>query len=206
LLWLKLLIINKKPAHEQSGRNLSATMDASINEDHQLIISDPIGLSLSATISDEHTAYHHLDKPRRDDLFDAKTIDVWLGAHGPYVLNHNYPLSRDLPNRLFEASHHDASPDDRLIVRLLVTRPVLAGNQLAWHDDLAKFGHKQINYLPFVPDAMHDLIDQWDLPRTWTGLRLNAREVGNFSRKTEWDSSVNPPVGLRMGTLAILLC
>jgi hypothetical protein len=181
-------------------------MNANINEDHPLSITDPIGLSLEASISDEHTAYRHVDKTRRDDLFDAKTLDVWLGAHGPYVLDHNYPLSRDLPNHLFEASHRDAPPDARLIVRLLVTRPVLAGNQLAWHDDLAKFGQKQINYLPFVPDAMHDLIDQWDLPRSWTMLRLNAREVGNFSRKTEWDSSVTPPVALRMGTWAILLC
>lgn len=85
------------------------------------------------------------------------------------------------------------------MLRLLVTRPASVGNQLAWHDDLGKPGNKQIDYLPFVPEAMEDLIHQWDLPRSWPWLRLNAREVGNFARKTEWDFKVKPPRAVRIG-------
>ncbi len=162
-------------------------------------ITDPIGYSLQATISDEHTSFRNLDKTRPDSLFDVKTIDIWAGSNGPRLLDHDYGLSRRLPEHLFDASNPAASHGERLMLRLLVTRPALAPNQLAWHDDLSKYSYKQINYLPFVPGAMEDLIQQWDLPRNWPWMRLNAREVGNFARKTEWDFKVNPPRAVRIG-------
>lgn len=128
-----------------------------------------------------------------------KTIDIWAAPNGPRLVDHDYGLSRRLPDRLFEASSPAHSRGERLMLRLLVTRPALAGNQLAWHDDLAKYGYKQINYLPFVPGAMEELIQQWDLPKSWPWLRLNAREVGNFSRKTEWNFKAKPPRAIRIG-------
>ena len=164
------------------------------------IITDPIGVSLQASIPPEDTAFRELRKPRPDSLFSCRTLDVWAGPNSPpRRLDRTYPLSRDLPDRLFEAYHPSASDHERLVLRLLVTRPVTAKDGLAWHDDLGKTGWKQINYLPFVPEAVDDLIRQWDLPRDWAWLRLHAKEVGNFSRKTEWDFSVTPARAVRIG-------
>ena len=160
-------------------------------------IVDPIGVSLQATIADEHTAYRQPEKQHRDSLFDAKTLDIWQGGGQPHEIVHDYGPSRGLPPQLFDGSYRG----ERLVLRLLCTRPATAPNSLAWHDDLAKYGEKQISYLPFVPQAIEDLNEQWDLPRSWTWLRLNAREVGNFHRKTEWDLKVKPPKAVRIGML-----
>ena len=163
---------------------------------------DPIGDSLQATINDdsEDTAFRELNKAHYEDLFDVKTLDIWAEPDGrPRALGRFHGPLRDLPEQSFEAFHPSALKSERLALRLLVTRPVLGNNQTAWHDDLEKSDYKQINYLPFIPAAIDDLMRQWDLPKDWLLLRLNAREVGNFSRKTEWDYSVVPPRTVRMG-------
>jgi hypothetical protein len=160
---------------------------------------DPIGLSLQASINDGNVAYHDPPKADRHSLFEAKTIDIWDDRGQARKLDRTYILSRRLPDRLFDAYHPDADPTERLALRLLVTRPTLASNGLAWHDDLGPRDNRQINYLPFTPDAIEDLTDQWDLPRQYPWLRLNAREVGNFQRKTEWDFATYPPRARRMG-------
>ena len=163
------------------------------------VIEDPVGVSLQSTINDSNVAYIDPDKIGHHSLFEAKTLDIWDDREDARKLDRAYPLSRRLPDRLFDASHPVARHGERLALRLLVTRPVLAGNGLAWHDDLGPRDHRQINYLPFTTDAVQQLIHQWDLPREYPWLRLNAREVGNFQRKTEWDFSTYPPRARRMG-------
>jgi hypothetical protein len=163
-------------------------------------IVDPIRVSLLATIDDEQTAYRDPDKTDRSSLFEARTIDIWANnAYGAQVLSRSYALSRKLPQDLFEAYHPDASRGSRLAMRLLVTRPLTTGNETARHDDLSSAGDRQINYLPFLASEIQDLIRQWDLNREFTWMRLNAREVGNFQRKTVWNFDQNPPRAVRMG-------
>jgi hypothetical protein len=163
-------------------------------------VYDPIRVSLLATIDDENTAYRDLDKVDRYSLFEAKTIDIWeSNSRGAEIVDRSYPLSRHLPEELFEVYHPSVPRGGRLALRLLCTRPVLSGNQTARHDDLSRPDERQINYLPFIPSEVQDLIHQWDLPREFTWMRLNAREVGNFQRKTVWDFDVKPPQAIRMG-------
>ena len=163
-------------------------------------IVDPIRVSLLATIDDEHTAYRDLYKTDRYSLFEAKTIDIWeSNTRGAQILDRSYPLSRKLPKDLFEAYHPSVTRDSRLALRLLCTRPVMGGNETARYDDMSFAGDRQINYLPFLPDEVQDLIRQWDLNREFTWMRLNAREVGNFQRKTVWNFDVDPPRAVRMG-------
>lgn len=168
-------------------------------------VVDPIRISLLATIDDENTAYRDVEKTERASLFEAKTVDIWEHANRPaQCVDRSYPLSRKLPPDLFEAYHPEIPQrrggGTRLALRLLCTRPVLGGNQTARHDDLGPMGDKQINYLPFLPGEMQDLIHQWDLNREYSWMRLNAREVGNFQRKTVWNFKVNPPRAVRMGS------
>ncbi|KAJ9610819.1 hypothetical protein H2200_005596 [Cladophialophora chaetospira] len=171
-----------------------------VHEGVDEFIIDPIRVSLLATIDDENTAYRDLDKSDRYSLFEAKTIDIWEGnSRGAQILDRSYPLSRRLPEDLFEAYHPSVSRSQRLALRLLVTRPVLAGNETTKHDNIAFAGDRQINFLPFLPDDVQDLIRQWDLNREFTWMRLNAREVGNFQRKTVWNFDVDPPRAVRMG-------
>ncbi|KIV79956.1 hypothetical protein PV11_07495 [Exophiala sideris] len=170
-----------------------------IHEGVDEYIYDPIRVSLLATIDDENTAYKDPDKIDRYSLFEAKTIDIWeTNQRGPQILDRNYPLSRRLPEDLFEAYHPSAPRGSRLALRLLCTRPVLASNQTARYDDLDRPDDRQVNYLPFVPEGIQDLIHQWDLNREYTWMRLNSREVGNFQRKTGWDFGSNPPRATRM--------
>lgn len=162
-------------------------------------IIDPIAISIQSSISDERAAFRDPDKINKHSIFEAKTLDIWDNSSGARRLEQAYPLSRNLPQRLFDAYHPSASGNERLAVRLLITRPKLAPNLYAWHDDLANPDQRQINYLPFVPEAVQDLIHQYDLPRDWPYLRLQAREVGNFTRRTEWDFSTHPPRAMRVG-------
>jgi hypothetical protein len=160
---------------------------------------DPIAVSLRATIDDEKTRFRDLNKTDRRSLFETKTLDVWTESGNARRLTRTYPLARGLPPDLFEPYHPSAGRDERLTLRLVCTRPVISSDQIAWHDDLNLPDHRQINYLPFVPEAVDDLWHQWGLPREWPWLRLNAREVGNFQRKTEWDFNVHPPKARRLG-------
>lgn len=186
-----------------------------VHEGVDEFIVDPIRVSLLATIDDEQTAYRDPDKLDRHSLFEAKTIDIWetvsRNGGGAQVLDRSYPVSRRLPPDLFEAYHpslpRSSSTSTRLALRLLVTRPALGSNETARHDNDCPPGDRQINYLPFLAADMQDLIRQWDLNREYTWMRLNAREVGNFQRKTVWNFDVEPPRAVRMGkyltTLAI---
>jgi len=170
-------------------------------------IFDPIRVSLLASIDDENTAYKDLEKTDRSSLFEAKTVDIWeTHQRGAQIVDRSYPVSRRLPADLFESYHPDIPSGSRLALRLLITRPVLSGNQTARHDDLGPPDHRQINYLPFIPSEVQDLIHQWDLNREFTWMRLNAREVGNFQRKTIWNFDVNPPRAIRMGAPSLSAC
>ncbi|OAG41056.1 hypothetical protein AYO21_04669 [Fonsecaea monophora] len=163
-------------------------------------VVDPIHVSLLATIDDEDTAYKDPDKLDRYSLLEAKTIDIWeTASRGAQIVDRNYPVSRRLPPDLFEAYHPAIPRGSRLALRLLCTRPALGGNQTAKHDDLGPPGDRQINYLPLVPADIQELVHQWDLNREYTWMRLNAREVGNFQRKTVWSFDVEPPRAVRMG-------
>ena len=163
-------------------------------------IVDPIRVSLFATIDDENTAYRDPHKTDRHSIFEAKTIDIWEShSRGAQILDRSYPTSRNLPEDLFEAYHPLAPRDNRLALRLLCTRPMTGSNETARHDDMSVAGDRQINYLPFLPNDVQDLIRQWDLNREFTWMRLNAREVGNFQRKTVWNFEVEPPRAIRMG-------
>ncbi|KIW93875.1 uncharacterized protein Z519_05190 [Cladophialophora bantiana CBS 173.52] len=70
----------------------------------------------------------------------------------------------------------------------------------AKHDDTGPPGDRQINYLPFLAEDVQELVHQWDLNRKYTWMRPNAREVGNFQRKTVWSFDVEPPRALRMAS------
>jgi hypothetical protein len=177
-------------------------MSESTNPDHDDagdFITDPIKVSLLATIDDENTAYNDLNKDERGSFFEAKTIDIWESSRGAQLLDRNYPVSRRLPNDLFEPHHPAVTRGSRLSLRLLLTRPQLGSNEAARHDDMSPPGARQINYLPFLPGEVQDLIRQWDLNREYTWMRINAREVGNFQRKTIWNFDVDPPRAVRMG-------
>ncbi|KIX99799.1 uncharacterized protein Z520_04435 [Fonsecaea multimorphosa CBS 102226] len=164
-------------------------------------VVDPIRVSLLATIDDENTAYKDPNKTDRSSLFEAKTIDIWETAgRGAQIVDRSYPASRRLPPDLFEAYHPAIPPrGSRLALRLLCTRPALGANQTAKHDDMNPPGDRQINYLPFLAEDVQELVHQWDLNREYTWMRLNAREVGNFQRKTVWSFEVEPPRAVRMG-------
>ncbi|OAP59430.1 hypothetical protein AYL99_06728 [Fonsecaea erecta] len=163
-------------------------------------VVDPIRVSLLATIDDEDTAYRDPDKTDRYSLFEAKTIDIWETANrGAQIVDRSYPVSRKLPPDLFEAYHPAIPRGSRLALRLLCTRPALGANQTARHDDTGPPGDRQINYLPFMAADVQELVHQWDLNREYTWMRLNAREVGNFQRKTVWSFDVEPPRAVRMG-------
>ncbi|KAK5464663.1 hypothetical protein LTS15_001225 [Exophiala xenobiotica] len=173
-----------------------------IHEGVDEFVYDPIRVSLLATIDDEDTAYNDLEKVDRYSLFEAKTIDIWeSNTQGVRVVDRSYPISRRLPEDLFEAYHPSVPGGGRLALRLLCTRPVLSSNQTARHNDLARADERQLNYLPFLPNEMQELIHQWDLNREYTWMRLMAREVGNFQRKTVWDDNFNPPRAIRMGVV-----
>jgi hypothetical protein len=172
-----------------------------IHEGVDEFVYDPIRVSLLATIDDEDTAYNDLEKVDRYSLFEAKTIDIWeSNTQGVRVVDRSYPISRRLPEDLFEAYHPSVPGRGRLALRLLCTRPVLSSNQTARHNDLARADERQLNYLPFLPNEMQELIHQWDLNREYTWMRLMAREVGNLQRKTVWDDNFSPPRAIRMGT------
>ncbi len=89
-----------------------------VHEGVDEFIIDPIRVSLLATIDDEYTAYRDLDKSDRYSLFEARTIDIWEGnGHGAQILDRSYPLSRRLPEDLFEAYHPSAPRSNRLTLR-----------------------------------------------------------------------------------------
>ncbi|EXJ67733.1 uncharacterized protein A1O5_09079 [Cladophialophora psammophila CBS 110553] len=161
----------------------------------------PIRVSLLATIDDENTAYKDPNKTDRYSLFEARTVDIWeTVGRGAQVVDRSYPLSRRLPPDLFEAYHPSIPPrGSRLALRLLCTRPALGVNQTAKHDDTGPPGDRQINYLPFLAADVQEPVHQWDLNREYTWMRLHAREVGNFQRRTVWSFDVEPPRALRMG-------
>ncbi|OQU95634.1 hypothetical protein CLAIMM_01816 [Cladophialophora immunda] len=165
-------------------------------------VVDPIRVSLLATIDDENTAYKDPNKTDRYSFFEAKTVDIWETAgRGAQIVDRSYPVSRRLPQDLFEAYHPAIPRGSRLALRLLCTRPALGGNQTAKHDDTGPPGDRQINYLPFLAADVQELVRQWDLNREYTWMRLNAREVGNFQRKTVWNFDIEPPRAVRMGVV-----
>lgn len=164
-------------------------------------VTDPIRVSLRASIDDEKTAYLDPYKVDRRSFFEAKTLDIWEGPDGARRLAQDYPVSRTLPDRLFD-SRHLARRDEQLTLRLLVTRPVTDADQVARYcSDLSRADHRQIDHLPFVPGSIEDIIHQWDLPRDWTWLRLQSREVGNYHRTTQWNFDTMPPKAVRMGVV-----
>jgi hypothetical protein len=170
--------------------------DARLHE----IVLDPIGTSLRATNAvDDSTPFQDPTKEDIYSLYDTRTLDVWENGNGASTRLEEHPLSRKLPERLFEPDSPRASSTEMLIFRLLVTRPAMDANQEAWHDDLDEAGKKQINYLPFEPGAIEELITKYYLPENWMYLRIQAREVGNFHRETSWDFKKKEPVATRLG-------
>ncbi|KEF60842.1 uncharacterized protein A1O9_02404 [Exophiala aquamarina CBS 119918] len=167
-------------------------------------VLDPIGVALQATIGDEQTAYNDPEKQERASLFESRTIDIWESDEGADVFPRNYPISRRLPEGLFEAFHPQVPKGRRLALRLLLTRPVLGSSQYARIDDLRRVGDRQINYLPFTATEMQRLIRQWDLNPEYVWMRLNSREVGNFYRKTSWNFDLENPEAQRMGKSLII--
>jgi hypothetical protein len=164
------------------------------------VVLDPIGTSLRATNAvDDSRPFQDPVKEDIYSLYDARTLDVWEGRDGAATRLQEHPLSRKLPARLFEPDSPRASRTDMLVFRLLVTRPAMDANQEAWHDDLSAAGRKQINYLPFEPQEIQELITKYNLPEHWMYLRMQAREVGNFHRETSWDFTKKEPVGIRLG-------
>lgn len=165
------------------------------------IIFDPIGTSLRATNAVDDS--RPFQDPLKEDiysLYDARTLDVWEDHNGASTRLEEHPLSGKLPARLFEPDSARASRTETLVFRLLVTHPAMDANQEAWHDDLSEAGKKQINYLPFEPEAIQELITKYYLPEHWMYLRMQAREVGNFHRETNWDFTRKEPVAIRLGT------
>lgn len=167
------------------------------------LVLDPIGVSLQATIGDEQTAYKDPEKQERISLFESRTIDIWESDEGANVFHRNYPISRRLPEDLFEPFHPQVPKGHRLAMRLLLTRPVLGSNQYARIDDLGPVWNRQINYLPFTAAEMQRLIRQWDLNPEYVWMRLNSREVGNFYRKTSWNFDLENPEAQRMGKFVL---
>lgn len=164
------------------------------------IVRDPIGTSLRATNPfDDSKPFQDLTKEDIYSLYDARTLDVWEDRNGATTRLEEHPLSKKLPARLFEPDSPRASRIETLVFRLLVTRPAMDANQEAWHDDLSPAGQKQINYLPFEPEAMQELITKYCLPEHWMYLRMQAREVGNFHRETSWDFTKKDPIAIRLG-------
>lgn len=164
-------------------------------------VLDPIGVALQATIGDEQTAYNDPEKQERYSFFEARTIDIWESDENADVFHRTYPISRRLPEDLFEPFHPQVPRGQRLAMRLLLTRPVLGSNQYARIDDLGPVGDRQINYLPFTASEIQRLIRQWDLNPEYVWMRLNSREVGNFYRKTSWNFDLENPEAQRMGKL-----
>ena len=164
------------------------------------IVLDPIGTSLRATnANDDSKPFQDPDGKDIYSQYDARTLDVWEGRNGEHIRLEKHPLSRKLPARLFEPDSPRASRTESLVFRLLVTCPAMDANQEAWHDDLSEAGKKQINYLPFEPEAIQELITKYYLPEHWMYLRMQAREVGNFHRETSWDFTKKEPVATRIG-------
>lgn len=162
-------------------------------------ILDPIGVALQATIGDEQTAYKDPEKQERFALFESRTIDIWEASQNADVFQRSYPISRRLPEGLFDPFHPHVPKGQRLALRLLLTRPVLGSNQYARIDDLRPVGDRQVNYLPFAASEMQRLIRQWDLNPEYVWMRLNSREVGNFYRKTSWNFDLSNPEAQRLG-------
>lgn len=164
------------------------------------IVLDPIGTSLRATNAlDDSSPFQDPVKEDIYSLYDARTLDVWEGRNGASARLEEHPLSRKLPAQLFEPDSPRASSTETLVFRLLVTRPAMDANQESWHDDLCEAGKKQINYLPFEPKAIQELISKYYLPEHWMYLRMQAREVGNFHRETSWDFTKKEPTATRLG-------
>jgi hypothetical protein len=164
------------------------------------IVLDPIGTSLRATnAADDSKPFQDPSKEDIYSIYDTRTLDVWEDRNGASTRLEEHPLSRKLPARLFEPDSPRASRNEMLVFRLLVTRPAMDANQEAWHDDLSEAGQKQINYLPFEPEAIQELITRYYLPEHWMYLRMQAREVGNFHRETSWDFTKKEPVATRLG-------
>jgi hypothetical protein len=164
------------------------------------IVLDPIGTSLRATNStDDSKPFQDLVEQDIYSQYDARTLDVWEGRHGQSTRLEEHPLSRKLPARLFEPDSPRASRTETLVFRLLVTRPAMDANQESWHDDLSEAGKKQINYLPFDPESIQELVVKYNLPEHWMYLRMQAREVGNFHRETSWDFTKKEPLATRIG-------
>lgn len=174
-------------------------MDVRLRE----IVVDPIGTSLRATTaSDDSKPFQDLYKEDKCSLYDVRTLDVWEYGKDASTRLEEHPLSKKLPARLFEPDSPRASRGrENLVFRILVTRPAMGIHHEASHDDLSKAGQRQINYLPFDPEAMQELITRYQLPEHWMYLRMAAREVGNFHRETSWDFSKKEPVGTRLGRL-----
>ena len=107
--------------------------------------TDPIAVSLRASIDDGKTAYRNPDKLDRRSLFEAKSLDIWTSHDDARRLQRAYRPSRSLPADLFEPYHPEAEPDERLMLRLICTRPITSSDEIAWHDDLNFPGHRQIN-------------------------------------------------------------
>lgn len=170
------------------------------------MVLDPIGTSLRATNAADDS--RPFQDPVKDDiysLYDARTLDVWEDRNGASTRLEEHPLSRKLPARLFEPDSPSASRTESLVFRLLVTRPAMDANHEAWHDDLSAAGRKQINYLPFEPGAIEELLTKYYLPEHWMYLRMQAREVGNFHRETSWDFTKKEPVAIRLGNQRYIL-
>ncbi|KIW46803.1 uncharacterized protein PV06_02439 [Exophiala oligosperma] len=171
-----------------------------IHEGVDEFVYDPIRTSLFAIIDDEQTAYNDLEKQDRHSLFKAATLDIWeSNSQGVRILDRTYPVSRRLPEDLFDAYHPEVPQGGRLALRLLCTRPALKFSQVPRRHKLLHAEDRQIAHLPFIPSEMQDLIHQWDLNREYTWLRLMCREVGNFQRKTVWDDSISPSRAVRIG-------
>jgi hypothetical protein len=170
------------------------------------IVLDPVGTALRATIPyDDSKPFQDPAKQDLYSLYDSRTLDVWEDRTGASTRLEEHPLSRKLPARLFEPDNPRGSRTETLVFRLLVTRPAMDANREAWHDDLSDDGQKQINHLPFEPEAIQELITKYHLPEHWTYLRMQAREVGNFHRETSWDFTKKEPVGTRIGRLQYML-
>ena len=167
---------------------------------HNLVV-DPIGTSLRAT-NGSNTSKPFQDLSKEEDvysLYDARTLDVWEGPQGSSARLEEHQLSKKLPPRLFEPDSPHGSTSEKLVFRLLVTHPIMDTHLQAWHDDLSETGQKQIDFLPFEPESMKELITRFHLPEHWAYLRKQAREVGNFHRETSWDFTKKDPVGTRLG-------
>ena len=166
----------------------------------KLVTTHPIDKGLPAIKEERGNA--KVKMPDYGNIFNVWTLEMWADPDddSPCALRRLHCYLRDLPNQWFEIFHTIAVGKEDLALHLLVTCPASLNNDITHYHDPAKLNYKQTNYLPQLPAAAtDDVIRQWGLPGDWMRMKLDSREEGSFSRKTEWDSSVEPPRAVRIG-------